>query len=58
MTSCWSYPFLTKRKTFVTYMRHMYDRWQITRIPIVSSSDSTYEMWLAYLQKSTTYIYL
>jgi hypothetical protein len=43
MMTCWSYPFLTKRKTFATYRWCTYNRWQIVLIPVVSSNDMTYE---------------
>jgi hypothetical protein len=43
MMTCWSYPFLTKRKTFATYRWCTYNRWQIILIPVVSSNDMTYE---------------
>jgi hypothetical protein len=35
----------------------MYSRWQSTLNPVVIFSDTTYEMWLVYLQNSTIYIY-
>jgi hypothetical protein len=48
---CQSYMLLTK------YIWHAYNWWQITLIPVVSSSDLTYKTWLAYLQKSIIYIW-
>jgi hypothetical protein len=46
---CQSYTFLTKRKVLPNIEGVCINRWQITLIPVVSSSDSTYETWLAYL---------
>jgi hypothetical protein len=57
MTTYQSYPFLNKRKTFVTYRCCTCSRWQNTLNPVVSSNDMTYKTWLAYLQKTTIYIY-
>jgi hypothetical protein len=49
MTTCRSYPFLTEREAFATSRGRMHSRWQFALNPMVSSSDMTYEMWLAYL---------
>jgi hypothetical protein len=38
-----------KKSFYHTYRRRMYNRWQIRLNPVVSSNDTTYEMWLAYL---------
>jgi hypothetical protein len=53
MTSCSSYLFLTKRKTFATYRWRMNSRWQFALNPVVSSSVWLTQTWLVYLQKGT-----
>jgi hypothetical protein len=45
-----------KKKSLVKYRWRAYNQWQTALIPVVSFSDLTYKMWLAYLQKSTIYI--
>jgi hypothetical protein len=49
MTSYRSYLFLIKRKAFATYRWRTHSQWQIALNPVVSSNDTTYETWLAYL---------
>jgi hypothetical protein len=46
----------SQKENFTTYRRHAYNMWQIALILVVSSSDLTYEVWLAYLQKSIIYL--
>jgi hypothetical protein len=43
-------------KSLTKYRWHTYNRWQIALIIASSSSDLTYKMWLAYLQKIIIYI--
>jgi hypothetical protein len=43
MTTCQPYLFVTKRKTFATYRRRTYSRWQIALNPMVISSDTAYK---------------
>jgi hypothetical protein len=43
MATCWSYTFLTKRKTFAQYRWCTYSWWQFTLIPVVIPSEMTYE---------------
>jgi hypothetical protein len=57
MTMCQYYLFLTKINAFATYRWRTHSRWQFALNLVVISSDTTYEMCLAYLQKSTIYIY-
>jgi hypothetical protein len=42
-----------QRKAFATYRWRMHCWWQFSLNPVVSSNDTTYETWLAYLLKST-----
>jgi hypothetical protein len=56
MTTCRHIHSLPK-ENLIKYRWHTYNRWQITFIPIVSSSSMTYATWLAHMQKSTIHIW-
>jgi hypothetical protein len=57
MSTCRTYTFLTKRKSLpnIDGIRIVDGKFVLN--PMVISSDTTYETWLTYLQKSTIYIY-
>jgi hypothetical protein len=46
------------KKIFAQYIWLTHSRWQLILNPVVSSNDTTYKTWLAYLQKSKRYIYV